>query len=108
MTTLYLVQGDIGSQIKTIVTREDTGNTVDLSDSTVLLKIKRANTGTVLYTITANGLSNFANGEAIFIFSESNLNIAPGNYVGEVCVNFDAGEIETVYELIDFVIREDF
>lgn len=108
MTTLYLVQGDIGAQIKTTITREDTGNAVNMADATVLLKFKKANTANVLFTVTASDLSDFENGEAIFIFSESNLTISSGNYIGEVCVNFDSGDIETVFETLDFVVREDF
>lgn len=108
MTILYLVQGDIGAQIKTTITREDTGNAVNMTDATVLLKFKKANTGNVLFTLTASALSDFENGEAIFIFSESNLAISSGDYVGEVCVNFDSGDVETVFEILNFVVREDF
>lgn len=108
MTTVYLVQSDTGSQIKVTLTREDTGNAVDLRDSTVLLKFKKKNTSNVLSTITANAGSDFENGEAIFIFSGSDTDISAGDYVGEIEVTFSEGSIESVFETLDIVVREDF
>lgn len=108
MDTLFLVQSDTGSQIKVTLTREDTGNAVDLRDSTVLLKFKKKNTANVLSTITANAGSDFENGEAIFVFSGSDTDISAGDYVGEIEVTFSEGSIESVFETIDIVVREDF
>jgi len=47
-------------------------------------------------------------GIVIFAFSASQLNQTPGEYEGEVEVLFDSGQRETVYQTIDFFIREDF
>ena len=108
MTTVYLVQSDTGSQIKVTLTREDTGNTVDLRDSIVRLKFKKKNTATVLSTLTANVGSDFATGEANFVFSGSDTDISAGDYVGEIEVTFTEGSIESVFEILDIVVREDF
>jgi hypothetical protein len=58
MDTLYLVQGDNGSQLKVTVTRDDTGAVVNLTGATVLLKFKRRNTSNILSTIQAEVLSD--------------------------------------------------
>lgn len=108
MTTIYLVQNDTGSQFKVTLTREDTGSTVDLSGATVRLKFKKKNTANVLSTLTANVASDLANGEAIFVFAAADTDITAGDYVGEIEVTFSDDSIESVFETIDIVVREDF
>lgn len=108
MDTLYLVQNDNGAQVKVTITRDDTGQTVNLTGCTVVLKFKRRNTQNILSSIVAEVLSDFENGEAIFNFNASALDIASGDYVGEVEVTFNTGAIETVFEELEFVVREDY
>ena len=106
---LYLVQGDTGPQIKVTLTREDTGLVEDLSNATVSLHFKKKGTSTVLFTITGqNTPEEEVVGEAYFVFSSGQLNLDAGNYVGEVEVVLQTGVRETVYEIIQFVLREDF
>jgi hypothetical protein len=108
--TVYLVQGDAGSQVKAIITREDTGLPVDLSDATPRLKFKKKNTTTVLATITsiASSPDDLEAGVAVFAFTSTHLDVAPGEYVGEIEVSFNSGSIETVYEQITIMVREDY
>lgn len=108
MTTIYLVQNDTGSQIKLNLTREDTGSAVNLTGSTVRLKFKKKNTANVLSTLTADAGSDFENGEVIFVFAAADTDIAAGDYIAEIEVTFGSGSIESVFETIDIVIREDF
>jgi hypothetical protein len=105
MDTLYLVQNDSGAQVKVTVTRDDTGAVVNLTGATVLLKFKRRNTSNILSTIQAEVLSDFENGEAIFNFNGTSLDIPSGDYVG---VTFSSGAIETVFEELEFLVREDY
>lgn len=106
---LYLVQGDTGTQIKVTLTREDTGLPEILTGATVSLHFKKKGTSTVLFTITGqNTPQEEVAGVAYFVFSSGQLNLDAGNYVGEVEVVFQTGVRETVYEIIDFVLREDF
>ena len=105
----YLVQSDVGNQIKATVTREDTGDLVDLSDATVRLKFRKKGSGTVLFTLTSIAIGEDpSDGVAIFAFASGNLDIDPGNYEGEIEAAFDDGRIESVYETLDFFVREDF
>jgi hypothetical protein len=108
MTTIYLVQNDTGSQIKVNLTREDTGSAVDLSGATVRLKFKKKNTANVLSTLTAAAGSDLSNGEAIFVFAAADTDITAGDYIGEIEVTFSDDSIESVFETIDIVVREDF
>ena len=105
---IYLVQGDTGPQIKATLTRDDTGAAEDLSDvSTVKLHFRKKYTDTVLFSITGS-VTNASNGIVIFAFTGSQLDIDAGEYEGEIEVTFNSGSIETVYEVIDFALRNDF
>jgi hypothetical protein len=107
---IYLVKGDIGSQIKATLTRDDDGTAVDLTGAAVRLRVRAAGTSTTLFTITAetSSPSQLLTGVAIFTFSQSNLNQEPGRYEGEIESTFPDANIETVYEFIEFMLRDDF
>mgnify|MGYP003645713363 CR=1 FL=1 len=110
MEPLYLVQGDNGSQVKVVITRDDTGLPVDLTSATAKLKFKKKNTSNVLSELTSSTVvaAELEEGIAIFFFSSSNLDIIAGSYVGEVQVTFESGYLETIFEQIEFVVREDY
>lgn len=106
---IYLVKDDIGTQVKAILTREDTGQTVDLSDATVRMKFRAVGSSTVLTTLTSEATTGDAgNGIAIFSFGSGDLDLDAGSYEGEIEATFDSGNIETVYEKIEFYLRADF
>lgn len=106
---LYLVKDDIGSQIRATLTREHDGSVVDLSDATTVLKFRKKGTSTVLSTLTSSATSGQKSaGIAIFSFSEAALANDEGKYEGEIQVTFDDGTIETVFEIEDFYLRDDF
>lgn len=110
MTTIYLVQGDTGPQIKINVTREDTGLAVDVSGGSAKLKVRRKGTDTVTFTLTASDIgSNLEDGVLYFSVDGGQLaTIAAGSYEGEVELTLADATVETVYEKVDIVIREDF
>lgn len=109
MSTINLVQGDTGPQIKVTITREDTGEAVDMSGGTCRLKVRKRGASTLAFTLTATDVGdNLQNGIAIFAFSEGDLDIDPGNYLGEIEITFSDSSIETVYETLEFFVREDF
>jgi len=110
MTTIYLVQGDSGSQVQATLTRDDSGTAIDLNAGTAKLKFKKKNTTTVLSTLTSitSTEANLTNGIAVFEFGTSTLDISPGAYVGEIFVEFDDGSVETVFEEMEIIVREDY
>ena len=110
MTTIYLVQGDTGPQIKIGVTRDSTGVAVDVSGGTARFKVRKKGTETILFTLTASDIGdNLANGTLYFSLDGGQLaTITPGTYEGELELTFSDSIIETVYEKVDIVIREDF
>lgn len=110
MNTIYLVQGDTGPQIKINVTREDTGLALDVSGGSARLKVRRKGTDAITFTLTASDIGdNLENGTLYFSLDGGQLaTIAAGSYEGEVELTLGDSTIETVYEKVDIVIREDF
>ena len=106
---ILLVQGDTSPQFKVTLTRQDTGSAEDLTDATVKLHFRRQYNDEVLFSITGQSTPDEAlTGITIFAFSNGQLDVESGKYEGEVEVTFDTGVKESVYEVIDFVLREDF
>lgn len=110
MTTIYLVQGDTGPQVFITVTREDTGTAVDVSGGSAKLKVRKKGTDTVSFTLTASDIgSNLEGGKLYFSLDGGQLaTIAAGNYEGEVELTLADATVETVFERVEIVIREDF
>lgn len=111
--TYYLVQGDTGPQLKVTITREDTGLPIDLSSAVSRFKFRRVGTETILTTLTSQANADDSeNGIALFVWNDGDLDQAPGRYEAEIEITFTdpqyADEIETVYERIQFILREDF
>ena len=110
MSTFFLVKNDNGSQIKATITRSDTGEAVDLSSATPRLKFKKRNTANVLATIDSftSLTEDQEAGICQFAFNTAALDITAGDYVGEIEITFSDGTIETIFEELDFTVREDF
>jgi hypothetical protein len=97
--------------LKITLTREDDGLPVDLTEATTLFKFRRAGTETVLTTLTSlASAEDAANGTALFVWNNGDLDVEPGRYEAEIEVSFSGGvgNVETVYETIQFLLREDF
>lgn len=108
MTTITLVSGDTRPSIEITLTRQDTGLAIDLSNATVQMKFRKKGTDSVLLTKTSVASSSDAeSGKAVFQWSSGDLDLAAGSYEGEV--SFAVGDnTETVLELLDFYLRDDF
>jgi hypothetical protein len=106
---IYLVQGDTAPQIKATLTRSDTGTAQDLTSTTVNMHFRKALTTTLLFSVTGThtGVSAAA-GEVVFNFTAGQLNLDAGHYEGEIEVVFASGVRETVFETLNFMLREDF
>ena len=107
---LYLVKDDIGTQLKAVLTREDDGSAVNLTDATVRLKFRARGSSTVLFTLTSITTSptDIENGIAVFQFAEGNLDLDEGKYEAEIETTFTSGAVETVFEKLEFYVRADF
>lgn len=107
--TINLVQGDTGPQIKATLTREDTGASIDLTGATIQLHFRKKHTKTLLFSLSnVAGDDDLDDGICLFDFAAGQLDVKAGQYEGEIEVVFAGGTRETVYEKMDFYLREDF
>ena len=107
---IYLVKDDNGSQVECIITRDNNNQAVDLTGATARLKFRKKKTTTILFTLTniVDDQVDLEAGQAVFVFSAANLDLAAGLYEGEVEVTFPNLNVETIYEIIQFQVRDDF
>tara|TARA_R100001510_G_C7630330_1_gene189292 strand:+ start:294 stop:971 length:678 start_codon:yes stop_codon:yes gene_type:complete len=106
---IRLVKGDELPNIIITLT-DDVANTVlDVSAGTTIVKVKfKAVGGTsTLNTITCTNLTDGTDGKVQFNFSGNVLNVDPGEYEGEIIVDFN-GQLQTVYDVLRFRVRENF
>lgn len=103
-----LVQDDTATQVKATVYR-DRNTVADLTGATVRLYFRKKRTKELIGTLlNRSNAEQKAKGEAIFLFEVEHLDGEKGMYEGEVEVTYLDGGIETVYNIIDFYLREDF
>jgi hypothetical protein len=107
--TYQLVQGDQAPQIKATLKRQDDDSVIDFSGGSCALKFRAKGTTTTLFTLAAADVGDkFQEGTAIFSFSGTQLDINEGYYEGEIEVTYSSGTKETVFQVLDFYVREDF
>ena len=119
-TTIKVVTGDTHPELNFTLTDSNTaaaGKTLDpedsttfapinLSGSTVKIRIRKIGTTAILATLTAS-LTTPAEGKCAAVFTNSTFSTA-GFYEGEIEITKSDGNIQTVNDLIKFNVRDDF
>lgn len=103
---IRLVQGDNLPYIRVALKNADE-TPLDVSDATVVVKFRAAGSTTTLSVIPCNFVTDGTDGFVVFNFPGTTLNVPAGAYEGEIEINF-VGQIQTVYNLLKFLVREDF
>lgn len=105
---IKLVQGDTRPQIQLTLTDETTGNAIDITGATVLMKFRASGSDTLVDTLTGI-VTNGPAGSVVIGWNPTTLAVEAGDYEGEVEVTFASGQgVQTVYELLKFKVREEF
>lgn len=106
---IKLVQGDNFPWITLTLTDKSTGQALDLSVVTTVVRVyfRAAGSTTILSTLTCQKVSGGATGQVRFNFPGATLDVPAGSYEGEVEVDF-SGETQTVYEVLKFSVRSQF
>jgi hypothetical protein len=106
---IKLVQNDSRpALVCNIVDGADEDEPLNLTDAVVRLRIKRSDEQEVLATIVGS-VTNGPLGQCVFYPA-----LAPemmsdyGPFRGEIEITFDDGQVQTVYDLIRFTVREEF
>lgn len=102
---IKLVQNDNRPYITLTLTDPATGSAINLTGATVVVYFRAAGSSTVLATLSTS-ITNAAGGVCRFNFPGSTLNVDAGAYEGEVEITFPGGDVQTVYDLLKFTVRE--
>ncbi len=105
MNTVNLVQGDTGPDIKIAISRAN-GEDLSMIGAAVSLYIRLRRSENIL--LTKVGFVNSSDNTVTFTFQSGDLDLAPGEYIGEVEVVFSDNQRETIYDLIIINLRQDF
>ena len=108
MSTIKLVRNDTGPQLRLTLTDSLTGSAVDLTGATVTLHLRAIDTTTVLVSRNATITAPAANGIAVVAWQTADLDLVAGEYEGEVEIVLASGLRETIFDLLQFTVREDF
>ena len=105
--TIKLVKGDQLPQITLTLTDDVTGSAVNLSVATtsVSIKFRKKGTTTTLSTITTTKTTDGSDGKVHFDFSGNVLDVDPGEYEGEVVIDYN-NSTQTVYDVLKFRVRD--
>lgn len=106
---IKLVQGDNLPWVRLTLTDPNTGSPINVSNSDITIRVyfRAVGSETVLSTLTCEKVNGGVDGVVRFNFPGNTLNVEPGLYEGEVEIDFD-GQTQTVYEVLKFVIRDQF
>ena len=106
---IKLVQGDTRPTLICTLTDDTTGSAIDITGATVLLKFRQVG-ATVLTAEITGAVTNPTAGVVAFYWSSepTALDGPPGEYEGEIEIQFSDGTIQTVYDPLKFKLREEF
>lgn len=122
---IKLVQGDTRPQLVLSLTDETTGNAIDISAATTVMKFRATGSTTLIATMTATPLPGIVlpdgsvsttppydvagkGGRCVINWAPTALDNPAGDYEGEIEILFNDGTIQTVYDVLKFKLREDF
>lgn len=107
-SVINLVQGD-NRPFVTLTLTDDAGSPIDLSDSTTVVRIyfRSIDSREMLTILSTSKINDGVTGKVVFNFPGDTLEVKPGNYLGDVEIDFN-GELQTVYEPLNFSVRDKF
>jgi hypothetical protein len=108
-TRIKLVRNDNRPYIRLTLTSSIDGTPIDVSavDTDVNVYFRAVGTTTVLTTLVCSKPNGGADGVVQFSFPNGALDVPAGSYEGEIEISF-GGSLQTIYQPLKFVIREEF
>lgn len=117
---IKLVKGDVGGELSITLRDSNTGvegdpdpedsttwTPLDLTGSTVVLKIREEGSSVVKTTVPMYKIQPEDSGQLFLQWTEEALDTA-GTFTGEVEITYTTGQILTVYKELRFQVREDY
>jgi hypothetical protein len=104
---IKLVRNDNRPEITLTLRDESTDAVINLT-GTEAVKFRKKGTTTVLATLSCTHVTDGTDGKTRFKFSGAALDVDAGNYEGEIEITFAGGDKQTVYDTLQFKVREEF
>jgi hypothetical protein len=106
---IRLVRNDTRPALVCVITDDRTKAPIDITGATVLLKFRQSGAEALQATVPG-AVTDGPAGEVVFYPASAPemLQGEPGDYQGEIEITFPDGQIQTVYDLLRFGIRQDF
>jgi hypothetical protein len=105
---IRLVRNDYGESITWNLTDRSTGDAIDLTNATAAIMYFRAKNGTtILASPSVSLVAPLTAGQVRLTIPSGMTNQEPGFYEGEIQITLTGGGFKTVYDLVQFQIRED-
>lgn len=106
---IRLVRNDTRPAIVCTITDDTTGAAVNIAGATVRLKFRAAGVEALTATVIGSVTDGPAGQVTFFpVTAPEMLAGEPGDYQGEIEITFPDGQIQTVFDLLRFKIRQDF
>lgn len=106
---IKLVQGDTRPAIVCTLTDEVTGAVISITGAVPRLKFRAVGATTLTATVVGTVIDGAAGKCVFYPASAPEMLLGDaGDYEGEIEITFSDGQIQTVYDLLKFKIREDF
>lgn len=107
MSAIKLVRNDTAPQLRCTITDTITNLPVNLTSATVTLHFRAANSTTLIFSRVAT-ITDAVNGVAVVAWLVGDLDQDAGEYEGELEVVLSGGTRETIYNILQFELREEF
>ena len=106
---IKLVKDDTRPALVCTLTDDATGAAIDITAATVRLKFRQLGS-TALQATVVGAVTNGPAGQVVFYPASAPemLSGPAGEYEGEIEIEFADGQIQTVYDILKFKVREDF
>ncbi len=109
MAKIKIVQGDADQTLTLNISEFPSGNKINLTGGSVAFKFRAVGTTNTLFTLSATIGTSASSGACTVLLTGANLsNLTAGDYEAEVEVTQQSGARQTVFDPIEFRVREDF
>jgi hypothetical protein len=106
---IKLVKDDTRPALVCTLTDETTQAPINISGATVRLKFRQVGSTSLQATVTGAVVDGPAGQVAFYPASAPEMLQGPaGDYEGEIEITFADDQVQTVYDLLKFKVREDF
>jgi glutamine phosphoribosylpyrophosphate amidotransferase len=104
---IKLVQGDNAPDLYVTLVNSSTNTKLNVSTASVVMKFREQYGTELKAEITGTKPNGGSDGVVSFTWPDGALDTA-GNFEGEIEITYQDGKIQTIYEVLKFIVRNQF